>query len=235
MLLVVLPGMDGSGELLSGFSAQIGDDIPTIVVRYPHDRPMGYAELEAFVRALLPKDGRYVLLAESFSGPIAISIAGSAPSGLAGVILSASFARNPRPALRVLRPLLGVLPLKRAPVALLSIVMLGRFATPQRRAALSKVLAGLLLSALRARVRAVLDVDVTPALRGVRVPLLYLRATNDRVVPSGCADVIVQAVPQGRVVEIEAPHFLLQSAAGSAAAAVKEFIATVAATASENH
>jgi pimeloyl-ACP methyl ester carboxylesterase len=231
VLLVVLPGMDGSGELLSEFVAEFGDDIPRIVVRYPPDRPLGYPELETFVRTLLPKNEPYVLLAESFSGPIAISIASSQPSELAGVILSASFACNPRPFLSILRPLLGVLPLKHVPVALLSAVLLGRFATPQHRTALSNALAALSLPTLRARARAVLDVDVTPHLRANHVPLLYLGATDDRLVPPGCEEAIVRAVPQARAVEIEAPHFLLQAAPAPAAAAIRKFIAALPASA----
>ena len=234
MLLVVLPGMDGSAELLADFVAELGDDVPSRVIRYPADQPMNYAELETFVLALLPKNDPYVLMAESFSGPIAISIAGSRPSELAGVILSASFACNPRPFLSVLRPLLGVLPLKHVPVALLSAVLLGRFATPRRRAALNNVLASLSLPALRARARAVLDADVTPLLGAIGVPLLYLRATDDRLVPPACAEAIAQAVPQARVVEVEAPHFLLQSAPAPAAVAIKEFIAALPASAGEN-
>jgi pimeloyl-ACP methyl ester carboxylesterase len=227
VLLVVLPGMDGSGKLLDDFVAALGDDFASLVIRYPPDRPMNYAELEVFVLQLLPKRGPYVLLAESFSGPIAISIAASKPPGLAGVILSASFARNPRPVLSLLRPLLAVLPLQHLPVHLLSIFLLGRFATPIHRMALSKAMAELSASTFHARARAVLDVDVMPIMHRVGVPLLYLRANDDRVVPPDCGQSIVETAPQARLIVIDAPHFLLQTAAAPAAAIVKQFVASL--------
>lgn len=226
-MLVILPGMDGGGGLLDDFVAALGDDLASLVIRYPADRVMSYADLETFVAARLPRNDPYVLLAESFSGPIAISIAAARAPGLAGVILSASFARNPRPLMSVLRPLPGVLPLKHVPVRLLGVFLLGRFATPARRRELGRTLAAVSLSALRSRARAVLDVDVTPILGRLRVPLLYLRATEDRVVPPACGQAIVQAAPQARIIEIEAPHFLLETAPAPAAAAIKEFTAAL--------
>src|SRR5262245_52178733 len=95
--LVLLPGLDGTGALLAGFRRTLGPGIRTIVVSYPPDPDIGYVALEGVVRALLPQDQPFVLLAESFSGPIGISIAASRPVSLRGLILVSSFARNPRP------------------------------------------------------------------------------------------------------------------------------------------
>jgi hypothetical protein len=48
--------------------------IETRVVAYPLDRPMNYPEHAAWVRERLPTE-EFVLLAESFSGPVGVSIA----------------------------------------------------------------------------------------------------------------------------------------------------------------
>src|SRR5690349_11358194 len=104
--LVLLPGLDGTGELFSRFVASLrSHDVQ--VVDYPRDRALGYAALEEFVRERLPREMDYFLLAESFSGPIAISIAASSPSHLKGLILCGSFAANPLPALGPLSTLFG--------------------------------------------------------------------------------------------------------------------------------
>src|SRR6516162_3575503 len=95
--LVLLPGLDGTGLLFRGFLKTLDPAILTAVVSYPPDRDMDHAGLEAVVRASLPTQEPFVLLAESFSGPIAIAIAASRPAGLRGLILSCSFARNPCP------------------------------------------------------------------------------------------------------------------------------------------
>ena len=103
--LVLLPGMDGTGELFSPLLKELGPDIQTVVVRYP-DLPLDYAAHEAFARARLPSTGPFVVLGESFSGPIAISLAASSPDGMCGYVLCASFVRSPRKILNALRPLI---------------------------------------------------------------------------------------------------------------------------------
>src|SRR5919109_330149 len=95
--LVLLHGMDGTGNLFEPFVAAIGSGFNVNVVRYPTEEPLTYADLEAFARAALSTEGPCVILGESFSGPIAISIAASCPPRLTGVILCCSFARNLRP------------------------------------------------------------------------------------------------------------------------------------------
>src|SRR5436309_344825 len=97
--LVLLPGMHGTGELFAEFTAALGSEHEAIAVSYPQDRPLDYAQLESIVRSRLPADRPFVILGESFSGPIAISIAASAPRGLRGIILCVSFAKNPLPRL----------------------------------------------------------------------------------------------------------------------------------------
>ena len=102
--VVILPGMDGTGIELTDFVAALAPELEAIVVTYPNDRPMDYAGHEAVARPSLPIDRPFVLLGESYSGPIAISIAASAPPRLIGLVLCCSFARNPRPALVVTSP-----------------------------------------------------------------------------------------------------------------------------------
>lgn len=61
--IVLLPGMDGTGALFSEFVAALPPGAETLVVSYPPDQAMGYAELEAFVSAKLPA-GTFILLGE---------------------------------------------------------------------------------------------------------------------------------------------------------------------------
>ena len=221
--VVLLPGMDGSGSLFVDFASALAPDIETIVVSYPTDAAIGYAELEAIARGKLPASGPYFLLGESFSGPIAVSIAASAPAGLRGLILSCSFVRNPRPLLRWLRAVVPVMP-TRFPSAVSNWLLLGRFSSEQLRSALGKALRLLSAEALRARIAAVIGVDVTATLALVRVPVLYLRATEDRVVPPSATAVVLRSLAGLAVADLEGPHFLLQTAPVAAARRVKEFV-----------
>jgi pimeloyl-ACP methyl ester carboxylesterase len=233
--LVLLPGMDGTGDLFDPFIAALGGEFSVKVVRYPVTDPLGYAELEAFARGALPTDDPFVLLGESFSGPIAISLAASASQRLQGLILCCTFARNPRPGLAGFRSVIDFLPIAFAPVRILSHLLLGRFSTPALRTALLRSLGKVTPSALRARLAAVLSVDVSTQLSEVKVPILYLRAASDRLVPPSASELISQCAPATRMVELNAPHFLLQAAPAEAARVVRAFVHEVRAQAQKNY
>ena len=231
--LVVLPGMDGTAPPRADFAAALGAGIEPHVVAYPPDPALKYEELEAFVRASLPTHRPYVLLGESFSGPIAISIAASRPPQLVGLILCVTFARNPLPVLGPIPWLLPLIPFGLAPMRVISAFLLGRFATVPLIDALRVTFDKVSTQTFKARLGAVARADMRPALTNVRVPVLYLRATEDRLVPRHCADGIARLATQTRIVDIEAPHTLLQVAPAAAAAAVQAFIATLPATAAQ--
>lgn len=224
LTLVLLPGMDGTGSLFDPFIAALGQEFGVQVVRYPPVGALGYAELEDHARRSLPVNGRFVILGESFSGPIAVSIAASRPAGLVGLILCSTFIRNPRPGLGPVRYFAGALPVKLAPLAALNALLLGAFSTPDLRSALSAAMSQVSAEALRARLRAVLSVDVSAKLRAVDVPVLYLQAKHDQVVPARAFRQIARVLPATRVVSIDAPHFLLQAAPAGASRTVSQFM-----------
>jgi hypothetical protein len=43
--LVLLPGMDGTGELFAGFVKALPEGFDPVIMRYPIDRPLSYADL----------------------------------------------------------------------------------------------------------------------------------------------------------------------------------------------
>jgi pimeloyl-ACP methyl ester carboxylesterase len=229
MKLVLLPGLDGTGDLFAPFIDSLGD-FPTQVIAYPGDRAMNYAEHEAHARARLPHDEPYVLLAESFSGPIGIAISVSRPPGLAGLILCATFASNPLPVFGPFARLIGALPAARIPPSLMSPWLFGSRATPELRRAHAQTMARVSPRVIRARVAALLAVDHRPLLRQIQMPMLYLRASRDRLIPSSAGRTIMDMRPDVELAEIDAPHFLLQTAPGQAAAAVVPFVRRVAST-----
>jgi pimeloyl-ACP methyl ester carboxylesterase len=222
--LVLLPGMDGTGRFFADFVAALGGDVASVVGHYPLDPKLGYAELETVARSFLPSDQPYVLLGESFSGPIAISIAASRPANLLGVILCCTFARVGHRRLRAARSLLDWLPTMRLPIALAEWFLLGRFSSPRFRAELERVLRQVPAAVLRARFRATLDVDVAAALARIEIPVLYLRAAEDRLVPRQAAERIRRLRPRTLVEDFAAPHGLLQTVPHEAARVVRRFM-----------
>ena len=226
--LVVLPGFDGTATLLSAFSDAVDCAFDSVtILSYPTAQVLGYAELESLARAALPRGTRFVLLGESFSGPIALSIAATPPAGLVGLVLSTSFARSPIPLLSPLASFARFAPVRALPFPLLSWWLLGRWSTPQLESALRDALLSVTPSVLRARAITALRANVSSCLRAISVPTLYLRATQDRLLSRSSAAHILSAVAPATCVEITGPHLLLQAAPHACALAVGKFSRTL--------
>jgi pimeloyl-ACP methyl ester carboxylesterase len=102
--------------------------------------------------------------------------------------------------------------------------LLNNFSTPALRSVLAAAVAGVSRRALLARLRAILSVNFSSELKAVVVPIIYLRASRDRLVPSTAANLISDLCPTVEVVSIEAPHLLLQAVPDEAAQAVAVFL-----------
>ena len=222
--LVLLPGMDGSGAMFAGFIAALGDGITPLVLSYPTDQILSYDGLADFARTRLPAGQPYVLLGESFSGPVAIALAAECPAGLVGLVLSCTFARNPVSLFQHCAPLIALLPVSSRLSGLALPLLLGRHATPALRMTLRAALDRLRPAVLRARMRAVLGVDCSAQLGRIAVPVLYLQAAQDRVVSSASGRLIASLLPSVTVAVVRGPHLLLQTAPEQTAVLVREFI-----------
>jgi pimeloyl-ACP methyl ester carboxylesterase len=222
--LVLLPGMDGTGELFQPFIEALNPHITSIVVPYPASVPLDYEDLIGFVRDKLPVEDQFFILGESFSGPLAVSLAAHGPTNLRGLILCASFVRCPLPWPATWKPLTRLLPIGVLPTGILSLPLLGRFGNPEARRLLASALAKVHANVLRARLRAVLSVDVREHAANVKVPFLYLQASADWVVPRSASIEISQAVQRLQVIELDGPHMLLQTSPAAAAQAVESFV-----------
>ena len=227
LTIVLLPGMDGSGLLFQDFVAALDKRINVNVVSYPTNGWLGYEQLTRFVQQQLPTNSPFMILGESFSGPIAIALAAAQPSGLVGLILCCTFAKNPRPTFRHLKKTMGYLPVKLALFAVLTYYLMGRFATPALCSVFRQAYAPVSNTALQARLTAVLSCDVTEKLPAIAVPVLYLRAIHDQVVFFNASEHIAKALPTVQVVPIPGPHFLLQVAPEASARTVEDFVQQV--------
>ena len=98
MKVVLLPGLDGTGELFEPFLDILPKRIDTQVIGYNSCKKCGYDELVEYVRSKLPTED-FILVAESFSGFIAYKIALERPRNLKHIIAVATFLQNPRPKL----------------------------------------------------------------------------------------------------------------------------------------
>jgi pimeloyl-ACP methyl ester carboxylesterase len=219
MAILLLPGMDGSGSLLTALVERLASRRPVRVISYPSSAPLTYDDLTAFVMERTP-DSRFVILGESFSGPIAIEVAAT-ERRVAGLILASSFARHPMP--RVLVPLAKILDLTRVPKRIVEASLLGSSATPELIASLHQVLAALPRDVIRARASEVLRIDKRNRLLAVTCPMLCLHGRYDRLVRKAYLDELIASRPNCEVRMFDAPHMLLETHAAEAATAINGF------------
>jgi hypothetical protein len=223
--LLLLPGMDGTGLLFEPLLEALPNWIEPSIVVYPPQEPLGYAELLAHVQTACPTAEEFAVLAESFSGPLAVMLAASEPRGLHGVVLAASFIRCPLSApwswlLSRARPICFRL----APKWPARRLLFGRHGNDCLDRLLATALAMVSPETMAARARTIAGVDVTAELRSCQLPLVYLIAKEDRVVRPNCLAMIQSEKPDIEVVELAGPHLLLQACPQEAAHAVASFV-----------
>jgi pimeloyl-[acyl-carrier protein] methyl ester esterase len=227
--LVLLPGMDGSGELFRGLQAVLPEELETEALWYPADRYMKYGELAGTLRGAIPVDEPFVLVAESYGAPLAILIASMEPPNLKGIVLSAGYATSPLRGWRrtVTYDTVPLLAHVSMPAIAAKYLLVGGEAPRALVESVTGAVGWLTPGVLSSRVREVLNVDVRTELAQVKVPVLYLQPTKDRLVDAACLGEM-QAVNPGRTVNVESPHLLLQCEAMKAAEVIAGFVAELA-------
>ena len=228
--LVLLPGLDGTGKLFTDLIDALPSSVIATAIGYPSDQFLSYAELLPSLHTVLPQSNPFVLLAESFSTPLAILYAATQPTNLRALILCAGFATNPITRLAPLpKTVVGSWLFKlRPPDSILEHFLVGPNAP---RFLLNKV-RGVLRSVdsrvMSARAREVLNCDARGDLAKLSVPTMYLRPAYDRIIPARKADEIRKARPDIVVRSIPGPHMILQREPRKTAALVSEFIQKLA-------
>lgn len=219
----MLPGLDGTGQLSAAFIAALhAHGLAAHTRPLPVEGPQDYPTLAAQLQPLLPSQP-FVLLAESFAGPLAIELAARRPAALRALVLCATFARRPVPL-----PAAAAVALSAAwpmpPLPWMARLLLGRWRTADNQQALRGALAQVSPQVLRLRAAATLRVDARAALRRMDVPTLYLQALQDRLLWPPSVHELQSLLPDARQVALEGPHLLLQACPASAAAVVARWI-----------
>ena len=229
LTLLLLPGMDGTGELFAEFVRSLPGWIEPRLVVYPRDRKLSYDQLLPIVASAVPANKTFVVLAESFSTPLAVRLAAEKPNGLLALVLCAGFVSPPsRGVLRrvaiILAPLLIAF---RLPESICQHFLVGDSAPKSLvdgvRATISSVSVGVLAH----RLRSVLSCTGKRELCAVSIPLLYLLGLEDRLVHRFSFDEIQQAKPDARLASVEAPHLILQAKPREASEVVIRFLQQV--------
>lgn len=188
----------------------------TEFVNLPSKGKQDYVTLALQLHKELPvckNDKKRLLIAESFSGPLAIRLAALRPDEIGGIVLASSFCNAPLKrgiaisvALLPLRPLFLVKP----PRSALRHFLIGDDVNDSELEVLRKVMEEIPSSTLSKRVRTIIELmqDDNPDLPDI--PVLILQAQNDNLVPWEAQSNLESYYPQAKTHWLEAPHLIFQ-------------------------
>ena len=223
--LVFLPGLDGTGLSAEPLMKLIPSDVAVTIVRYPADRLLSFEETIECAAKHFPAGVAPVVIAESFSGPVAIQLIASGRVPAKGLILCATFARSPHPLLLKISRRLGVTSfIKPEMPKHFFKVLLGEEFAESLAPLWKRVHAGVSARVLDHRLGIISRVDVTRWLGKLSIPCLYLQATADRIIPSSCLADLVKSIPDLEIKRIKGPHFILQAQPQASLTAIEKFM-----------
>jgi pimeloyl-ACP methyl ester carboxylesterase len=224
--IVLLPGTDGTGILFQPFVNVLPEGTDAEVVSYPGDEYLTYEQLADLVRNLVPRNLPYIIVAESYSGPVAALLAAAPTGRLQGVVFVASFVSGPFGRL-------GRWAANAVPVSSLRVGMPGWFlrwllmdaATPSEligvaQDAISRVSSRVLVQRLRDSLKA----EYSDRIRNSKVRMACLAPQSDRLLGERGMRGLIAANPNIEILRIPGPHALLQCAPERCVAALGEWL-----------
>jgi pimeloyl-ACP methyl ester carboxylesterase len=187
---------------------------------------MSFQEHVDFARQQFPRKRPFVLLAESFSGPIGLHLLAESPGNLIGVIFVATFAHYPSPFFLDAARLIPQGLLK-----LFSTTLLSRFfclggASEEAVKLFRTALASVQLKVLSQRLQLLADLPPSPDAT-FSGPCLYIQASNDRLVSSRALAPLQRHLPQLRVEKVHGPHIVLLAQPETGARLISRFVAAL--------
>jgi pimeloyl-[acyl-carrier protein] methyl ester esterase len=223
---VLLPGLDGTGTLFADLISELPPTLSVKIARYPTQQFLSYSELVPYVQELVSNSGPFLLVAESFSTPLAASLAATHPPNLAGLVMCAGFITNPAGSWSLLvralaRPLLFRLS---PPSWVLELFLIGTNPPSALEAGVRQALQLVNPGVLAWRVREVLDCDAREDLARTESPIMYIRAEGDRLVRVESFREIRRLRPDTKLASLRGPHLLLQSEPRKAAETIMRFV-----------
>ncbi len=223
---IIFPGMHGTEGLLTDFCLLSPERFLVVLKNLPLNILNGYGSIANGIAETLPAKDKLLLIAESFSGPIAVKMASGYPDKIWGVVLVASFIDPPVTSLiqRLPWKLLFSWPL---PEIICRWLLLSNEASRRDVRKIQKSLSQIPPEVMANRLDLILGVDETESLKNVRCPLLYIQPTKDKLVPDRCWQTIKRIKPDAKCVSIDGPHFILQRNPKEAWRHIEEFVKSI--------
>jgi pimeloyl-ACP methyl ester carboxylesterase len=218
--IVLLPGLDGTGDLFDRLTVGLAGEFTVNVMRYPNDPNLGYAGYAELARKAIGRRPVF-LLGESFSGPVAVRVAAQLGPQIRGVILAATFLKSPLPGW-FLRRAARTDP-EATPKRIRDAILMGSYGDDELRNKVDEIVRGLSRPVRAARLRAIAGVDVRDDFAKLACPILVLHGRKDWLVSMTAMQKAVCNKGGARIVAFTAAHMLLQTRAVEAAMEIRAF------------
>lgn len=206
-----MPGLDGTGRLFGPIIPLLKPLFELVTVTYPDLD--SFSEYVDCAQNQLPPEPGYSIVAESFSGPVALALMARQHNQIGPSVLSATFARSP---LAELTRMANYIPDHMFSIGASSefsqdVYALDGEDLSQTQPLPVNVTDQLDGAVLKHRCQVLSRIDVSALLPGIEIPILYLHAKHDRIVAESHAEMMQQNLPNVQRVDIDAPHLLLQT------------------------
>jgi pimeloyl-ACP methyl ester carboxylesterase len=224
--LVLLPGLDGTGSLFGPLLAHLPEHLVPVVVKYPTDKVLYYEQLFPYIREVMPWDQPFILLAESFSGPMAIKFAAEQPENVHALVLaSCFFSKIEAPPASWTSFFTKEKWFERAtPDSAMKQLVTGGICEPSLRRAIKEAIHTVKPEVLAHRVRLMFETDFSAALKELRAPLLCLAGTQDKLAAPQAIQNLLAAKENSACVTFETSHLVLQTHPKEALQAIVDFV-----------
>lgn len=208
--------MDGTGKLFTPLCSFL--PASTTVVPLPQSGSQTYEFLAAHVATQLPEED-FIIVAESFSGPIAALLTEKHIDNLRGIVFIATFLSCPKPALVSLAKYLPLKLLLSIPFseALISRYLLAGFNFSTFSSTLKEVPS----SILRNRLRSIQSLKMKKI--SSDMPSIYISAKDDILVSTRQIGLFRKRFPNLIVEHIQGTHFLSQSNPEACSEIIRKF------------
>ena len=224
--LILMPGLDGTGLSFEPFLKFIPDNVKITIIRYPTDKLLSFEETVECAAAQVAPGQPGIVIAESFSGPVAVEMIASGRVAAKALVLCATFAKSPHPiiwsVIRFLR--LPMLIRPEMPALFFKMILGDNKLIASLVPLWKKVHADVPALVMNHRLELINRVDVTKSLTKLSLPCLYLQATDDRVVSSASLTDFKRCIPHLVIQRIKTPHFILQAAPRDCLEAIEQFM-----------
>jgi pimeloyl-[acyl-carrier protein] methyl ester esterase len=217
----LLPGMHGSSHLFTPLVEALGE-VKIELVSYPNHIPQSYKSLEEWLSNSLDWTIPRSIIAESFSGPLALTLTDKFPESVKALTLAASFCApptNPNLALLPLRPLFMIRPPKLAIQQFLT----GPNISESQLRDIQKVIANVPSKTISQRIRSVLELDQSTFPKLLDTPIQILNAQDDAIIAWDIQNQLCIHYPHATTHWLDAPHLMLQLLPAECANLIKEF------------